>query len=127
MCLSELLGIPSKDIQVSLGLNDIVTYTIRTNDYATAETKLDLLTVGTLNAKISDAGIIGVRIDVVNQPDEIVSKIAGTYFFLESKKHFMIFVILRNSYRIGTVVILYILSERKKKINLKFILFLSCY
>ena len=76
------MGIPSKDIQVSLGLNDIVTYTIRTNDYATAETKLDLLTVGTLNAKISDAGIIGVRIDVVNQPDEIVSKIAGTYFFL---------------------------------------------
>ena len=82
MCLSELLGIPSKDIQVSIGADDIVTYTIRTNDYDTARSKLDLLTKSTLQAKISavHAGIFVSN--VTNLPDEIVSKIAGTYFFL---------------------------------------------
>ena len=80
MCLSELLGIPSKDIQVSIGLNDIVTYTITTNDYATSREKLNLLSQVSLNAKILQSGIV-VR-DVVNQPDEIVSEIAGTYFCL---------------------------------------------
>lgn len=85
MCLSELLGVPSKDVQVSIGLEGIATYTIRSDDYTTAEQKMNLKNATSfandLNKKMSG---LNITVSGVKIPETIDSKISGNlnYKFL---------------------------------------------